>query len=341
MRDDDLRILDHISLRDLEIALDLHTRELAKVTEYTAFSWSISRHRMFERCKRQYYLNYYGARRVREARERVVSAVWWLKQVTLLSAWIGQVIHHLAATAVRAHRDRQPIDEEELIEQTLEYYHAGIYASQRGARHEGEWRVLFEHVYPNDPFSIDRDVAEVRVSDLAHTFFESEAWELIRSLPPQAVQEVDVSFQSFVLTEVPRLGEVRVFAVPDVLLLHDDKVIIVDWKTGDVTGRALREQAGIYRLYAQQVYGVPGEAIEIVLANLDDYGESVEPPGGVPSVEESRAFALSSIQDMVALMENVPYNTVSIKNFPRTENLALCQWCGFKRACWRHEETYG
>lgn len=339
MRENDLRVLDHITLRDLEIALDGHTRELAKVTEYTAFSWSFSRHQMFERCKRQYYLNYYAARRVQEAHERAISAIWWLKQVTLLSAWVGQVIHQLAGWAVKAHRDRQPIEQEGLIRQALAFYHGGINASLRGAKHEGQWRVLFEHVYPDDPYSIDRDTAEVALVDLANTFFESEAWEMIRGMAPEAVREVDTPFQSFVLTDVPRIGEVRAFAIPDVLLQYDDSITIIDWKTGDVSRESIRDQAGVYRLYAHLTYGVPEEAIEVVIADLGNYGESVEPPGGTPPVAESRLLALHSIQDMVARMEDIRYNTASIKNFPRTDNLALCQWCGFKRACWRHEAS--
>ncbi len=88
MRDDNLAALDSTTLQDLEITLALHTRERAPVTRYTAFSWSVSRHSLFERCKRAYYLQYYATRRVVDARNRFISAVWWLKQVTTLRAWV-------------------------------------------------------------------------------------------------------------------------------------------------------------------------------------------------------------------------------------------------------------
>src|SRR6185295_17893700 len=81
MRIDNLAALDEITLADLERELDRHTREIVEPDRWSMFNWSVSRHHMFEECKREYYLNYYGARRVREARSKIVSAVWWLKQV--------------------------------------------------------------------------------------------------------------------------------------------------------------------------------------------------------------------------------------------------------------------
>src|SRR5512135_586255 len=111
MRIDNLAILDDITLADLEHELDRHTREIVEPDRWMMFNWSVSRHQMFESCKRQYYLNYYGARRVREAKSKAVSAVWWLKQVRPLKTWLGTVIHHVARQAVSAHAHGQPLDD--------------------------------------------------------------------------------------------------------------------------------------------------------------------------------------------------------------------------------------
>ena len=334
---EDLRVLDRITLPELEATLDKHTREMIRVNQWTAFSWSISRHNLFARCKRQYYLNYYGSRRVREANNKVVSAVWWLKQVTPLKTWIGSVIHHIAQKAVQAHRDGQAVKRDDLVEQASRYYREGVLASERGAKHDGRWIVLQEHVYPGDSFSVDRDEAERQVVDLAHTFYESDAYGFIRNWPPDALREVDEPFQSFELTGAPILDRVQVFAIPDVLLYDGDSIYIIDWKTGEVTGEGIRNQAGIYRLYAHLAYGLPEESIQVSISSLREGGASVEPPGGTPTVKEARTFAYRSIGAMVRLMENVEYNTVSIADFPRADQLELCQDCGFKRVCWRHE----
>lgn len=341
MRADNLEILDRITLAELEKALDVNTREKVEVDKWTAFSWSVSRHKMFEDCERRYYLNYYGARRVREANSPAVSAIWWLKQVTLLRTWIGSVIHHVAGLAVQAHRDGNQVGEQELIDEAMRYYRGGVLASERAAKHDGQWIVLFEHLYPGDRFSIDRDAAEALVVDLARTLLESDAYGFIKSLPPQAVREVDPPFQSFELADVPAAGKLRVFAIPDVLL-HDGgavgsaAVYIIDWKTGDLTSESIRWQAGVYRLYAHQTYQLPAESIHVAIADLANSGESVDPGGGVPSLDETRAFIRTSAQAMLDRLDDVTFNTASIDSFPMTDDLEMCQQCGFKRACGRY-----
>jgi hypothetical protein len=332
---DNLSYLDQITLRELEEALDYHTREKIKTDRYTEFSWSVTRHQTFIRCKRQYYLSYYGSRRVREANNKAVSAIWWLKQVTSLESWIGTVIHQVARQAIQSLLQRQPFSPEELARQATTIFREGVQASQRGMKHEDRWVILFHHVYPGDPPSLDRNVAEQAVVDLTHTLLESEAYALIKSMPLQAIREVDEAFQEFEMRDVPLLGRVRVFAIPDVLLYHNGRVHIIDWKTGDTEIAGIRDQAGVYRLYAHHQYKLPEEAIQVVIADLKQEGQSVEPPGGTPSLDEARALIRTSIQAMVEQMDDIEYNTATIKNFPMTDERTICRWCGFKRACWR------
>ncbi|MBN1313125.1 MAG: PD-(D/E)XK nuclease family protein [Anaerolineae bacterium] len=337
MRADNLEILDRITLSELEQALDTHTREKVEPDKWTAFSWSASRHKMFEDCKRRYYLNYYGARRVREAKNPVTSAVWWLKQVTPVRTWIGTVIHHVASLAVQAHRDEKEIDEKELIDTATRYHWEGWLASKRGAKHDGQWIILFEHLYPGDGLSIDRDAAEALVVDLTRTFLASDAYGFIKYLPPGAVREVDPPFQSFELTGVPAVGKLRVYAIPDVLLHDGQDIYIIDWKTGSAAHESIRWQAGVYRLYAHQTYLLPEQSIHVSIADLENTGESIEPTGGIPPLDETRTFISASVQAMLGRLDDVAYNTASIHSFPMTDDLAMCRQCSFKRACWRHE----
>lgn len=337
MRAHDLSVLDRTTREEMEIILDLHTSERIPVDRYTAFSWSASRHATFTACKRQYYLQYYGARRVREANNRIVSAVWWLKQVTPLNVWIGSIIHQTAGAAVEAMERGLPMSRDEVIGLAAESYRQSVMASKRGAKHQGQWVALFEHVYPDAPPSVDPKEAEQRVRDLAASLFDSDAYQMLLDTPPDLIYEVDPPFQSFNLHDVPKLGTVRVFAIPDVLLYDEEtgRVRIIDWKTGDVQQEGIRSQAGIYTLYAHHEYGVPGEAVDFDVVALADGGQSVEPPGERLSVDEAEAFARESMYDMIALMENVSSNSVRIKDFPMTADRSLCQWCGFRRVCGR------
>ncbi len=338
MRDKNLSALDRITLGDLEHELDRHTRHRAPLDQWTAFSWSVSRHTMFRQCRRRYYLNYYGARRVRESNSEIVSAIWWLKQIVDLPTWIGSVVHHMAALALDDIRNGRPVDQAAYIRRGLEYYRGGIVASRRGARHEGQWVVLFEHVYPTPTLVEDVKAGERQVEGLIKTLFASEAYRHIISRSPDVLVEIDVTFQSFLFYAGSDLDPVRVFAIPDVLLYEDDRGLIIDWKTGGVEYESIHDQAGVYRLYAHNVYELPEQAITVQIADLASGGVSVDPPGGTPTTAEAAELIRQSIAEMVEQMDDLKYNTVSIDRFPMTDDRSLCRRCGFRRACWRHTD---
>lgn len=336
MRLDNLAALDSMTLAEFERELDKHTREIIEPDRWLLFNWSVSRHQMFATCLRQYYLNYYGARRVREVKNKAVSAVWWLKQVRPLKMWVGSVIHHVARLAISAHRDGVMISEADLIEEAARYYQDGVRASERGAKHDDQWVVLFEHVYPSDiSFEIGEE-AGAQVAALTRSLLESQAFDFIRSQPPNVILEVDEEYQSFELSGVGPRGSLTVFAIPDVLVRYGDDLYLIDWKTGDVEREGIRDQAGVYRLYAHQTYGVPEEVVHVIIADIGGGGESFEPPGGTPGIGEARQFIANSASAMLARLDDVNYNTAAIRDYPMTDDLSLCRTCGFKRACWRH-----
>jgi hypothetical protein len=340
MRAINLAALERTTLSDLEDVLNFHTLKQIPVDKWSAFSWSASRHNLFTTCKRQYYLNYYGTRRVREANNEAISALWWLKQGKPLKMWIGTVLHTIAQRAIQAHLDGQPMSEQAVLDLALSYYQGGFNASKRGAKYDNQWVVLLEHLYPSAGFTTKQKDAEQTVINLARSFLGSYAYNLILSLPTEAILEVDEAFQSFILQGVPELTDIRIFAIPDVVIRNDDRLIIIDWKTGDVERESIQMQAGVYKLYAHETYDVPEEAIAVMIVDLANAGEAVDPPGGTPSLDETRAFVIQSVAAMVEQMDYPVYNTVPIANFPMTDDLVLCQSCPFMRACWRHQGAH-
>lgn len=337
MRRDDVAKLDGFSLDQIERALDRHTRKKIPVDRYSEFSWSVSRRHLFETCKRAFYLNYYGSRRVQEANDPVISAVWWLKQVTSLPAWIGTVIHQVAGEAMRDYRDRGRVTAAaRLREQGLRLYREGLQASSRGSKHrELGWVVLPYDVYPAALDAGEADASAGRVAALCDTLAASEAYRWISSLPPEALLEVDEPFQSFEFETGGPLGAVRAFAIPDVLVQHEGQIHIIDWKTGDVSEEGLRWQAGVYRYYAQHRYRVDAERIQVRLANLAGDGASVEPVGGLPTLLETEEFMRESIAAMLERMDDSEYNSVVIQHYPMVDDLSICASCGFRAACKR------
>ncbi len=335
MRNDDLSILNEFQLDRIEQDLDYHTTRHIPVDRYTRFTWSVSRHHMFNRCQREYYLNYYGSRSVRGAASRVVSAVWWLKQITSLPAWIGTVIHHVAADALNAHLDGSARSLDDLKTQADSYYWDGVAASARGSKHDKRWMILPHQVYRDDLAKADIEEGAARVSELVETMVASDAYNWLLSIPPGQIVELDVPFQSFDYTPVGASRPIPVFAIPDVLVQQDDLITIIDWKTGSVSGEEYSLQAGVYRLYAATEYDEPGDHIIVRLADLGGDGALVEPAGGVPTLDEANAFISGSISAMIEQMNDFEYNTVSVHNAPMTGDLALCARCRFRMVCKR------
>jgi hypothetical protein len=334
MRDNDLVILGKMTRAEIEIGLNLHTTQRVRPDKYTEFSWSASRHSLFEWCRRKYYLHYYGSRRVQEARDRAVSGVWWLKQVITRQTWIGSVIHLVAQKAVQAIQAGQALPADQVVDMATAAYHEGLRASKRGAKYDNRWVILFEDIYPQDLPSINLSQAEMRVRDLAQGLLDSDAFAFICRQPGSAIREVDNPFQSFTLSSIPVLGQVRIYAIPDVLIHTGDEITIIDWKTGDPESETIPMQAGIYRLYAHRAYGLPEDSIRVQIADLNT-GENVDPVGGTPPATQAEASARASIQSMLDHLEDVRYNTVNIRSCPRAEDRSRCLYCGFKRICWQ------
>lgn len=335
MRNDDLSILNEFSLDRIEQDLDYHTTRPIPVDRYTRFTWSVSRHHMYNRCQREYYLNYYGSRNVRGAASRVVSAVWWLKQITSLPAWIGTVIHHVAADALNAYLDGITRSPDDLKMQADSYYWDGVAASARGSKHDNRWMILPNQVYRDDLSKAEIEQGGARVAELVDTMVTSDAYQWLLSIPPEQIAELDVPFQSFDYTPPGTRQTIPVFAIPDVLVAQDDLITIIDWKTGSVDGEEYGLQAGVYRLYAASEYDEPEDHIIVRLADLGGDGALVEPAGGVPALDEANAFIAGSITAMIEQMNDSKYNTVSVHNAPMTGDLALCARCRFRMVCKR------
>jgi hypothetical protein len=321
----DISVFDKTTRKQVEQILDAHTRERAPLTRWTRFSWSVSRHHTFQTCKRAYYLTYYGARRVREANNKIISAVWWLKQVTGHRAWVGRVIHEAAARAIRAHVAGAPLHEDDLMQQATALYDDGLRASRRQTRLGKQWVFIREMVY-DEPWH----PAYAEVKNLMRAFLTSAAYQRLLSLPPETVLEVDEAFQTFDF--VTEDDTVPVYAIPDVLYRGDNSIHIIDWKTGLPERDMADRQAHVYGVYAHTTYNILDIHAHIVTLSKPEAAYSMR-----PSVEVGSALIATSIAMMMDHLEDSSYQTARIRNFPMTDDLSTCKTCPFKRVCWRHD----
>ena len=119
------------------------------------FSWSPSRHRMFESCKRQYYFNYYGSWGGWDKNADAQSQLLYrLKKITTVPQLVGTVVHDAISNALNAlklGRDILPF--------AVETYAQNLFHQHLQESRDHLWRYsasqytnLFEHYY-NEPFT--------------------------------------------------------------------------------------------------------------------------------------------------------------------------------------------
>lgn len=320
-----LNQLDSLDLEQVEFQLDQHTRSRKKGNQ---LSWSYSRHRLFNRCKRQYYLHYYGSRRVRSANDIVISTVWWLKQLTSMRAWIGTIVHRAARRLVNGLTDlEKSLTPDELVQYAQALFDDGIQASQRGRKSDySRWVLLSEDAY-QQPYDLTH--AREKLATLTTNLFDHPAYDLIAK--SQSIIENDSAFQSFKV-DIAEVGEIAVYAVPDVLIVEGGEAIIIDWKSSTPKHEDMQSQGSIYSFYTYHMHQFSDENIRAIFAILD---EPAMLQAKIDSHSVTRAMIADSVQQMSALFEDPHFQTVSIKDFPMTDELTRCETCSFRRICWR------
>ena len=130
---------------------------------------------------------------------------------------------------------------------------------------------------------------------------------------------------------------VKIFAVPDFAYRdHDGSTVIVDWKTGRAR-EGYDDQVLGYALYLADRYRLPLETMRARLVYLND---AKEVPVQLEAGELERFT--QKFKDSVAQMRGVlkdPARNVAMTEaaFPRTEDLAACARCVFRRPCQREQ----
>jgi hypothetical protein len=159
--------------------------------------------------------------------------------------------------------------------------------------------------------------------------YSTASYLIMSQLGPLGIMEVE-KLQS------TNLSGCKVWVSPDVILrTAEGKLMIVDWKIGSSSsGEETKLQLAIYGIYAAQVYHVAADQLVGVEENLR-LGEQHVFPLQEWVLEEARKYVEGSVRKMQALLHDAERNIALFRDFPMTDNLALCLDCRFRRACER------
>jgi hypothetical protein len=220
------------------------------------------------------------------------------------------------------------LPEGRLIEDTVRRMREEWKFSRRGGYRERpkEAVALFEHEYgldvPDQAWQVLRD----HVCRCLRNFYRLPLFAEIRRTPPER----------WILIEDVRAFEFEgtpIYAAPDFgYWTREDRLALVDWKTGSPDPEETAIQLGGYALYARDILEVEPGLVDLLEVNLRA-GEVTAHPWDASRLDEIRERFRLSIRGMKAWLRNPDRNEAALEDFERTEDLRLCRWCNFKAVC--------
>ncbi len=294
------------------------------------FSWSSSRHRMFQSCQRQYYFNYYGSwGGWYDTADEQTRLLYRLKKMSSLPQMVGTVVHDAISRVLKALQSGREVPHKTAETYATELFdrHIDDSVQKRWLRSASKHTNLFEHYYERD---LDVDGGRARVVENMSAFFASEAFKVLQDTPTEQWLSVE-ALTSFLFNAT------KLWVSLDVAVRQNDGVAVFDWKTGRER-EADRLQLAVYALYASHAWGVSIPHLQL----QDVYLQAgvVRPVTvDVNVLDETRQIICESIAQMRELLDDSNLNTASIDTFPMTEDRSTCKSCPFNAVCFPNDQS--
>jgi hypothetical protein len=278
--------------------------------------WSISRHEVFDKCKRQYFYTYYpkSVPGVPHYKMQV------LRDLTSVPLEVGNVVHDvIEAFLNRLRKNDSDIDEQRFFEYGRQK--TGEYFTQK----------TFMEVYYRRQQSIDMARAYDKVSACLKNFIGSPcyAWIFMKALRGK---------ENWMI-EPPGFGETRIeglkaYCKMDFLMPVDNDVYILDWKTGARDEAKHGAQLKGYAAAASSNFGIPWERIFPKIVYLYPFYGEYELQLDRNGYDAFARTLKEQTQAMYAccadIEENVP---LPIDRFPQSPSPAVCRHCRYQELC--------
>jgi len=288
------------------------------------FSWSPSRHRMFEDCRRRYYYNYYGSwggwNIDADPESRLL---YQLKKMTTIPQLTGTVVHDAISHVLKAFQAGR-----EMPPKAVVAYGVGLLNRHLKDSEQKRWQKspsrhtnLFEHYY-NTAF--DPEETRNRIIDCINAFLDTDACSALRDLPSQQWLSIE-QLTSFLFHDT------KLWVALDVAVRQNGVICIYDWKTGRERS-ADRLQLAVYALYADAAY----QALPSDLQLQDVYlqaGEARAVPIDDDILTDTRQAITDSITQMHAHLDDPTANTATRESFLMIDDQKACRTCSFKAVC--------
>lgn len=299
--------------------MSAYLQRLRKFEFTDILGWSYSRYATFQQCKRKYYYEYYGKRDIEN-----VSKIRILKDLTSVPLEIGNISHKLIqAMLSRLQKSAEEIDREK------------FYDYARRLTHDVCKDKKFEDIYyeRRDAIDFDNEIF-TPVMEAMKNFLESDRLQWL-------FEEALVSKDDWIIEfeDNNKFGECRIdnhkaYCKVDFLFPVDDKLHIIDWKTGREDYAKHSIQLRGYAGWANFQFGTDLSMIRTTVAYLlPEYNET--------TIELNEYdiddFAMRVREQTAAMYEycEVPELNIPLpkEKFEMTPLLNFCKTCKYRELC--------
>ncbi|HHT26424.1 MAG TPA: PD-(D/E)XK nuclease family protein [Firmicutes bacterium] len=299
--------------------------------EYPDWSWSHSRQRTFQECRRRYYYQYYASHNGWERNAPPLARLAYrLKNLTTMHMVFGDALHRVAAATLQQPAAAGNVPTSDHIRDQIRQILNDAYADAKKNRALWEaapkrYVMLHEFYYnsgvPESVIAAIKQKLDICVPALVNSRSFAEVFK-------SGTEVVSVDSLDFFY-----FADTKVYAVPDLLYkLPDGRWVIVDWKTGD-EDEAYADQLYTYALYVQNKHHIPADKLLCRLEYLVK-GTVEEYPVSRLDLQTTQAAIAESISIMQSCLVDVNSNQPQpLETFPMCSNIRRCPYCNFYELC--------
>jgi len=277
--------------------------------------WSISRYEAFDKCKRQYFYNYYS-KFIPDIPQYKIKQ---LKAMTSVPLEIGNVVHDIIEVFLRRlQKSDSNIDENRFF----------VFAREKAEKAFSE-KTFIEHYYASER-TVSADDAYDKITTCLKNFIGSPCYSWIFM---KAIRN-----KNDWLIEPPGYGETRLnglkaYCKMDFLFPVDDEVHILDWKTGSRDTYKHSNQLSGYAAAAHNNFNIPWNMIFPKIVYLYPEFDEFE-----CNLSKDNTDFFQKVQEqtdeMYAFCSDVANNMpLPMKHFPKTPSQGMCSYCNYQELC--------
>jgi len=293
--------------------------ELQKIKRFPytdILGWSISRYDKFLNCKRQYFYDYYG----KYDKEFSYDKIQQLKALTSTALEIGNIVHDtIRDLLVRLQKTSKPIDKKRFLQYTLNK--TKLYCNSK----------TFGEVYYKQTEKIDENTLFPSIREILNNFLYSTRLKWIF--------ETAIKTSPCWIIEPDGFGETRInnykaYCKVDFLIPAEDKIFILDWKTGKKDIAKHSRQLIGYALWACYHFNVSHENVFPTISYLQPAFEEYNVTLTENDLHLLSEQVVEETNQMYQYLTDINKNIPKDKEcFEKTQKSYLCKYCNYREIC--------